>query len=647
MQDQARISKEHILLILSNPESGRLLEQAALSPIGFRVTFVSTWDAAELILQNDPPDLAIINDKLGKLGYKKLAEGILKHIPLLPIIMLPESHSLELAIDAFRIGYCDYLQPPVRTKDVQLAVSRALERRHRWETQLKQVENPDHLSHQEQLDGIERIHQVGRKVTTLLDLDSVLAAVVDAAVDLTEAEEGSLLLLDEKSGELYMRASRNFQEEFVNTFRLPVRDTLAGQVMRTGEPLLIDEKTPRKIKTEYLVYTIIYVPLIVQDRVIGILEVDNRLTDKSFSENHVTMVSALADYAAIAIENARLYSRSEFERHKLEKILTDIEEGVIVVDHDRRVILINRKAREAFGIKNNDFSGVRIRDVINHQDLLEFLSDTRQTSPSRVEIQLEDGRVLNAQFTPFPDIGIVVTMQDITYLKELDRIKTDFVNTVSHDLRSPLTAILGYTELIERVGPINDQQKEFIKRVQISVHNITSLINDLLELGRIEAGFDTRKEVVPISAILHYAVDGMQSRASEKSLELITDIPDDLPQVLGNPVHLRHMVGHLINNAIKYTPERGKVCVSAHSEGEQIITQVSDNGLGIPPTDQPYIFDKFYRGSNIPIDSPGTGLGLAIVNSIVENHLGRIWVDSTLGEGTKFTVVLPKIDRDL
>jgi two-component system NtrC family sensor kinase len=414
-----------------------------------------------------------------------------------------------------------------------------------------------------------------------------------------------------------------------------------------GEPLLIDEKTPRKIKTEYLVYTIIYVPLIVQDRVIGVLEVDNRQTDKSFSENHVTLVSTFADYAAIAIENARLYSHSEFERKKLETILTDIEEGVIVVDHDRRVILINRKAREAFRVENGDITGVRIRDVIDHQDLLEVLGRRSQTLPSRLELTLEDGRVLNAQLTPFPDIGIVLTMQDITYLKELDRIKTDFVNTVSHDLRSPLTAILGYVELIERVGPINDQQKEFISRVQISVRNITSLINDLLELGRIEAGFDTRKEIVPISAILKYAIDGMQSRASEKSLELNSDIPEDLPRVLGNPVHLRHMIGHLINNAIKYTPEGGKVCISAHSEGEQVITQVSDDGPGIPPSDQPYIFDKFYRGSNIPIDSPGTGLGLAIVKSVVENHFGRIWVDSKLDEGTEFTIVLPKIDQDL
>ena len=172
---------------------------------------------------------------------------------------------------------------------------------------------------------------------------------------------------------------------------------------------------------------------------------------------------------------------------------------------------------------------------------------------------MDDGRVFYAQLTTIQGIGSVITLQDITNLKELDRIKTDFVNTVSHDLRSPLTAILGYVELIERVGPINDQQKEFIHRVQISVHNITSLINDLLDLGRIEAGFDSRKEFVPISTIIHYTVDGLRNRVLEKMQVIQIDEMDDLPLILGDPVRLRQMLTNLITNAIKYSPEGGEI----------------------------------------------------------------------------------------
>jgi two-component system NtrC family sensor kinase len=283
--------------------------------------------------------------------------------------------------------------------------------------------------------------------------------VVNAAVELTGAEESSLLLLDENTAELYMRASRNSQEDFVNTFRMPVRDTLAGQVLRSGKPLRIEDKTLRKGETSDPAFTIIYFPLIAQDRVIGVLEVDNRQSKKPFSGDHIAMVSALADYAAIALENASKYLHSEAERNKLETILKEIEEGVIVVDHDRRIVMVNRKACETFDVEDKPLIGKRIREVIDHPDLLDVLRDKDQTAPSRIEIAMEDGRVFNAQLTPIAEIGLVITMQEITHLKELDRIKSDFVSTVSHDLRSPLTAILGYVELIDRVGPVNEQQR--------------------------------------------------------------------------------------------------------------------------------------------------------------------------------------------
>jgi len=260
---------------------------------------------------------------------------------------------------------------------------------------------------------------------------------------------------------------------------------------------------------------------------------------------------------------------------------------------------------------------------------------------------LDDGRVFSAQVTPIPEVGQAVTMQDITYLKDLDRIKSDFVSTVSHDLRSPLTAILGYVELIERIGPVTEQQREFIHRVQMNVHNITSLINDLLDLGRIEAGFDARKEVLPLGGIVKYVVEELNEKIARKEQQLTVDIPDDLPTVLGNPGRMRQAVHNLLGNANRFTQKRGKIAVRARSEGSQVILEVGDNGPGIPPADQPHVFDKFYRGSNVPNDVPGTGLGLAIVKSIVENHQGRIWVASSLGKGTVFTLVLPIADQSL
>lgn len=638
--------EKRILLVLPG-NSGSLIERLVLLPAGYQVALASSRQAAEEQLRTNPPDILITGDPIGGGSCFELAKAALEQDAALPVILLPERHSDSLPLQALRAGFCDYLRPPAKADEVLQIVERALERRERWQKWSLQQVRSNTSSLEQRLQGLEAMQRIGHEVTSLLDLDAVLTAVVSAAVDLTHAEEGSLLLLDENSGELYMRASRNINDELAKTFRLPIRDTLAGQVLRSGQPLLINESSPQKIKTAYLVNTLIYVPLSVQERVIGVLGVDNRLNNRTFSEYHVAMVSALADYAAIAIENARLYSNTETERKKLETILTRIEDGVLVIDPDGRIMLVNRTVCDAFNLSSEMLVGKRYYEILQHPDLLDLLSEEKRHAPHRMEISLEDGRVFNAQLTPIPDIGLAITMQDITHLKELDRIKTDFVNTVSHDLRSPLTAILGYVELIDRVGPVNDMQSQFIQRVQFSVNNITTLINDLLDLGRIEAGFDVRKEVVPINTLIHYAIDSVRPRMQEKNQTLVLDVSPDLPHVLGNPVRLRQMVNNLVSNASKYTPNNGNIEVLASAEGGQIILQIVDNGPGIPGTDQPYIFDKFYRASNIPSDTPGTGLGLAIVKSIVENHQGRIWVESTVGHGTTFTVVLPVADREL
>jgi two-component system NtrC family sensor kinase len=232
-------------------------------------------------------------------------------------------------------------------------------------------------------------------------------------------------------------------------------------------------------------------------------------------------------------------------------------------------------------------------------------------------------------------------MQDITYLKEVDRLRTEFVHTVSHDLRSPLTSVIGYSELVDRAGPLNDHQKEFLNRIQDSIQHITSLINDLLDLGSIEAGMDTHREFVQLEGILRYTIDMLHGQINAKGLKDHTEIAPALPALRANPIRLRQVFDNVIGNAIKYSYGNGEIHISIHSEENQVILKVRDQGPGILPSDQPHIFDKFYRGGNIDSDVEGSGLGLAIVKNIVENHQGRIWVESTVGEGSSFFIVLP------
>ncbi len=629
----------NVLIVAAEESIGRRFESEVLLPPVFDVTFVASGKVAVDLIKSNLPDLVFISTRLMDGDGIVFGQRLAERLPALPLILVTAEWSEAACIEAQRQGFWDCLPADMPVSQVEASVSRCLERRQRLRSWAVNEASQKSRGLKKRIQTLDALHKVGQTVNSSLDLDTILSAVVDAAVEMTGAEEGSLLLLDNATGELYMRAARNFQEDFVRTFRLPVHDSLAGQAIRTGQVITFDQAAPKKIKTSYLVHTLVYVPLQIQHRTIGVLGIDNRQGGHPFQAEHISLMSTLADYAAIAIENAHAYASLDLERKKLELILTKVEDCVIVVEHDGRLIIANQAAQKAFGLQGN-LAAQPVVDLIRHQDLLDIFQQTI-TTPYRSEIQLDDGRVFNAQVTPIPEIGTVVTMQDITHLKELDRIKSEFVSTVSHDLRSPLTAILGYVELISRVGPVNEQQKEFIARVQVSVHNITSLINDLLDLGRIEAGFDARKELIPFGVIVNSALEGLALRISEKSQQLTVNIPPDLPTVMGNPVRLRQMVANLVGNAVKYTPPNGRIAVLAHCEAGQIILQITDNGPGIPASDQPYIFEKFYRASNVPNETPGSGLGLAIVKSIIDNHGGRIWVESSEGYGTTFTVVLP------
>lgn len=327
---------------------------------------------------------------------------------------------------------------------------------------------------------------------------------------------------------------------------------------------------------------------------------------------------------------------------KLETVIEHIEDGVMILDDQLRILLLNPAMRRAFGLWEEDYQGKSVLDVIPHPDLRAMLTGSGPTMPHH-EIAFDDGRVYHAQHTTIPGIGSAITTQDITYLRQIDRLKSEFINTISHDLRSPLTAVLGYVELLGRVGTLNDAQREFVQRVQTSIQNITALVNDLLELGRIEAGVDVQKELLPLDSLVQLAIETYDSIATEKGLRLRLSLPPDgqAIEMRGDPIRLRQMIDNLLNNAIKYTPEGGEITVELEKQNGQAILRVSDTGPGIPPADQPHIFEKFYRATNVPKGVGGSGLGLAIVKSIVDSHHGRIWVESTLGKGSTFVVVLP------
>lgn len=632
---------QKILIINAEIQTNRLFNQIIQS-MGFTVLVSESLENAQQYFTMNIPSLVIINENIATQNNFAWIKSVRQKYPLLPIILYTISEKHQTLKQALRLGINDYLSTPLTMEDIQNSIQANLSRSQTLRNYVLFESRRATQQLQARVNDLETLTDLARMVTSSLDVDIVLRMIVEAAVELTGAEEGSLLLIDEKTGELYMRASRNFNEDFVSTFRLPVNDSLIGSVVQNGKVVVFDDNTPQKIKTSYLVHSLVYIPLKLKEQIIGVLGVDNRNKRMVFSQRDIGLLTTMAEYAVIAIENSRIFSEMVAERTKLETIINQIEDGVLVLDNDFRILVINEIAKTVLRVSGEHLVGSPIQMYPIDSELLEIIKKFETYLGKSAEIHADDERIFSAHLSKITNIGYAITLHDITSLKKMDRIKSDFVSTVSHDLRSPLTAILGYVDLIERAGPVQELQKNFLDRIQFSVHNITNLVDDLLNLGRIEAGFDTRKEPLDLSVFIHQAVDELNPKFLQSNMRLKMDVPDSVGLIFASPIQMRQLLNNLLTNAIKYSNPDTHITIDLNEKEEQLILQIADQGFGIPAVDLPYIFDKFYRSGNvIGTEIPGSGLGLAIVKSIVESHHGRIWVDSTVGQGSTFTIVFP------
>lgn len=634
-------NKKTILVINSEFQTNRLLSQIIQS-MGYSVEVNERVEEKHQHFSSSIPVLIIINETIAVMDDFAWIKTVKEKYPLIPIILYTMHNRPQTLKTALRLGIDDYLSAPLTKEEIENSVRANIAQSQNMRNYVLLESRRATQQLQARVHDLETLAELARLITSSLDLDHVLKSIVHAAVELTGSEEGSILLIDEETGELYMRASQNFNEDFVSTFRVPVNDSLLGSVVQTGQTVIFDDSTPQKIKTSYLVHSLIYIPLKLNNQIIGVLGVDNRLKRMSFSQRDISLLNTMAEYAIIAIENARLFGEIFAERTKLETVIKHIDDGVLVLDHDKRILLINQVAQTVLGITGENLIGSPIQSYPIDPEFLDVIHNFEVFLGKSTEINVDEDLIFSAHLAKISDIGYAISFHDITNLKKLDQIKSDFVSTVSHDLRSPLTAILGYVDLVERAGPVQELQKSFLDRIQFSVHNITNLVDDLLNLGRIEAGFDTRKELLDISVYIHQAIDELNPKFIETNMKLKIDVPDTNHKIFASPVQIRQLLNNLLTNAVKYSKIGQTISVHLEENKNQIILQVKDEGYGIPTSDLPYIFDKFYRSGNvIGTEIPGSGLGLAIVKSIVENHQGRIWVDSTLGEGSTFTVVFP------
>lgn len=365
----------------------------------------------------------------------------------------------------------------------------------------------------------------------------------------------------------------------------------------------------------------------------------------AFSEGEVRFISTLAGQAALAAANTHLFLNVEVSRRQLEAILNSTPDPVLVTDPNNRLLLANAAAEQAIGSRLGKSEGQPTQRLIQQRPLLNLLNAAGEKQS--VEVLLPDGRTYLATASSVladgQRVGRVCIMRDVTHFKELDTLKSEFVSTVSHDLRSPLTLMRGYATMLDMVGDLNEQQQSYVSKIISGVESMARLVNDLLDLGRIEMGVDLQVEPISVLDVLEKVTGTLQMQASQKEIELSLELSKDLPdQIDADPALFHQAVYNLVENAVKYTSEGGQVFVRVRTSSNNLVFEIQDTGIGIAAEDMPRLFEKFYRGKAREARTRiGTGLGLAIVRSIAERHGGRIWVESEEGKGSTFYLQIP------
>ncbi|MCP4543472.1 MAG: response regulator [Chloroflexi bacterium] len=525
---------------------------------------------------------------------------------------------------------------------------------------------------------LEALHEITRELTVGLDLSRMLYKALTGIMNTTNGEMGAIFLVDSKVGSATLETTINWNNEntSISLTSLPPEWQLGR-----GDSLLVLEDLQAERMPGWLkllitsdMGSLMVAPLVANGAFMGILAVASSGIE-AFNPAHVELFRAVLNQVANAIGNAEVYrlltqqaqEMGQMLRHQQEEstknqsILTSIADGVVVNNAEGQTIMVNPAAERILAIDSDllldqNFDTLfSVFDAKGKEEVIEAMETLLSTSASQVrkafKMILEiDSRVVHAHLSPVRAqrgdfLGVVTVLRDITKEVEADRAKSEFVSNVSHELRTPMTAIKGYTDLLHAgaVGPVNDDQERFLSIIRNNADRLTALINDLLDISRVETGrvrFEPRP--LQIGDVIADVVNALAVPADDKQQTLTYEVVGGLPDVIGDRDRLNQVITNLVGNAIFYTPDGGKIEVRAYPVEGAVRVDIRDTGIGIAPNDLGHIFERFYRADDPVVqEATGTGLGLSIAKMFVEMHGGRVWVESELGKGSTFTVLLP------
>lgn len=582
------------------------------------------------------PDLVLLDvnmpDKDGFTVLEEMrADPALMHIPVI-ILTAARLHPDDVQA-GLNLGADDYITKPFDRREL-FARIRAKLRTKAFEDTIR--------SRNRQLS---MLPEIGQELSARLDLDDLAGVVLRRTVETLGALFGHVILYDPRH-----TLQRTYQGSTVKTPAVDTPDlgTFLAEINESRASLIVTDvqSEPRWPPREGdPTRSAVIAPMFGRERLLGLLALAHERPGY-FQPEHQLLLQAIASQAAIAMENALLYADISRQQKQLSVVLDGVADAIITFDADGRLSLINPAGRELF----TDFASADHLHAADPCDdpLTQLLNQARGSAGVKSgEVLCPDGRTFAAAITPVEDGGLVAVLHDVTSFKQVERVKNEFIASVSHDLKNPIMAVSGYSDLLSHAGPLSEVQVGFIKHIQNSARAMNDLVQNMLQLAQADLNFMQRFESVEMSMLLAEIVDEFAGQLLVREQSLHFDPTPDPVYVNGDALQLRQLFRNLVGNAVKYTPRGGQIQVSARAEGGSVFIQVQDDGYGIPSTDLPFIFDRFYRVRRDGDEADGNGLGLAIVKSIAEQHGGSVSVESVVDKGTCFRVSLPALGTEI
>ena len=494
---------------------------------------------------------------------------------------------------------------------------------------------------------INRLLFISQGITFSLDLDTAIKPVLEAALD---GGAASVRLVFATS------ALPEFEEDTLKNFGVgsetesyAVLDDQVAQLNQQQELVVLSNPTRAGLKipsTSTSPGALLAVALQHDGKFFGSFWIAYQ-DPHIFSEEETRFAASLAGQAALAAAKARLFHSAKIGRQRLEAVITSTTNPVLVTDQQDRLLIANPAAMDLLTNGIRPELGMAIEKVVPQKELLDILLSSKNT-PATAEVSFPNNRVYIASASQVTEdgqlVGRVCILCEITYLKKLDALKTEFVDTVSLDLRSPLKIMRGYANMVGTVGDLNKQQTGYMSKIAEGVDSMSGLVKNLLDIGRIEAGVGLYLEKVQIIEIAEQVIDDFRNRADQKDLKLSLESPQTpIPLVEADRALLEQAIRNMMENAINFTNRAGKINLLISSQQDGVLLSLADDGVGVAPIDQPRIFERFFTvdQSSQASKRNSSGLGLAIVKSIAEQHGGKVWLESQLGSGSTFHLLIP------